>query len=512
MLNVMEERDIQIRGYVLRLPLDVLVVASANPEDYTNRGRIITPLKDRFGAEIRTHYPPELDDEIAVIRQEAHLVGRRCPTTSSRSWPASPATCASPAPSTSAPASARASRSPAPRPSRPRRCTARPCRARTTPVARVVDLETAVDVLGGKIEFESGEEGREREMLTHLLRTAIAETVRQHLRGIDLAPARRRDRGRLDDHDRRAGQRPRLPGRAARAGRVRPLRPGHATGSAPPTTASAPRRSSSRSRGSTWPARSARRPAAGRPSMAEVRADIEPLPPVRRRRPAGAAGRPRRGARRHRPGRDGRLLARAGDAGVPAPRRSGPAWPRRPGPPGRRAAPRPAAPPQPRRHDARGPRAPRQGRARRARPAGPRRGDGRRRPRLPRDAARQPAGLDGGRGERAGVVRLAERRGPRGLRGDQGPARPRAARPAVRRHEAGARGRHRRGPGGGQRDARRPQRAAGEARAGRGHRAGLPRLHGQARGLLPRAARRTSTSCSTRSPSAPRPPSGCSAR
>ena len=74
MLNVMEERDIQIRGYVLRLPLDVLVVASANPEDYTNRGRIITPLKDRFGAEIRTHYPTELDDEIAVIRQEADLV------------------------------------------------------------------------------------------------------------------------------------------------------------------------------------------------------------------------------------------------------------------------------------------------------------------------------------------------------------------------------------------------------------------------------------------------------
>src|ERR671911_1878204 len=74
MLNVMEERDIQIRGYVLRLPLDVLVVASANPEDYTNRGRIITPLKDRFGAEIRTHYPTELDDEMAVVRQEAQLV------------------------------------------------------------------------------------------------------------------------------------------------------------------------------------------------------------------------------------------------------------------------------------------------------------------------------------------------------------------------------------------------------------------------------------------------------
>src|SRR5699024_7835178 len=74
MLNVMEERGMQIRGYVLRRPLDVLGLASANPEDYTNRGRIITPLKDRFGAEIRTHYPIELEDEMAVVRQEAALV------------------------------------------------------------------------------------------------------------------------------------------------------------------------------------------------------------------------------------------------------------------------------------------------------------------------------------------------------------------------------------------------------------------------------------------------------
>ena len=73
MLNVMEERDIQVRGYTLRLPIDVLVVASANPEDYTNRGRIITPLKDRLGAEIRTHYPVELAAEVGVISQEAHL-------------------------------------------------------------------------------------------------------------------------------------------------------------------------------------------------------------------------------------------------------------------------------------------------------------------------------------------------------------------------------------------------------------------------------------------------------
>src|SRR6266487_4833305 len=79
LLNVLEERDIQVRGYQLRLPLDLVLVASANPEDYTNRGRIITPLKDRFGAEIRTHYPLRLDDEISLVRQEAVLA-----------WPASP--------------------------------------------------------------------------------------------------------------------------------------------------------------------------------------------------------------------------------------------------------------------------------------------------------------------------------------------------------------------------------------------------------------------------------------
>jgi magnesium chelatase subunit I len=76
LLNVLEERDIQVRGYKIRLPLDVLLVASANPDDYTNRGRIITPLKDRFGAQIRTHYPLEVATEVEVMRQEAvPLVG-----------------------------------------------------------------------------------------------------------------------------------------------------------------------------------------------------------------------------------------------------------------------------------------------------------------------------------------------------------------------------------------------------------------------------------------------------
>lgn len=185
MLNVMEERDIQIRGYVLRLPLDVLVVASANPEDYTNRGRIITPLKDRFGAEIRTHYPAELDDEVAVIRQEADLVAdvpdylveilarfsralRQSSSVDQRSGVSARFSIAG-AETVAAAALHRAT-----------------SQGEDEPVARVVDLETAVDVLGGKIEFESGEEGREAEVLTHLLRTATAETVRQRFRGLDL--------------------------------------------------------------------------------------------------------------------------------------------------------------------------------------------------------------------------------------------------------------------------------------------------------------------------------------
>jgi magnesium chelatase subunit I len=71
LLNVLEERDVQIRGYKIRLPLDVLLVASANPDDYTNRGRIITPLKDRFGSQIRTHYPLEIETEVGIMRQEA---------------------------------------------------------------------------------------------------------------------------------------------------------------------------------------------------------------------------------------------------------------------------------------------------------------------------------------------------------------------------------------------------------------------------------------------------------
>src|SRR5882724_10252029 len=71
LFNIMQEGDVQIKGYPVRLPLDIAIVFSANPEDYTARGKIITPLKDRIGSEIRTHYPQTTEEGIAITRQEA---------------------------------------------------------------------------------------------------------------------------------------------------------------------------------------------------------------------------------------------------------------------------------------------------------------------------------------------------------------------------------------------------------------------------------------------------------
>src|SRR4030081_2817343 len=74
LLNIMVENDVQIRGYRVRLPLDLFVIASANPEDYTSRGRIITPLKDRFGSQVRTHYPLSTSEEMQIMEAERHPV------------------------------------------------------------------------------------------------------------------------------------------------------------------------------------------------------------------------------------------------------------------------------------------------------------------------------------------------------------------------------------------------------------------------------------------------------
>jgi magnesium chelatase subunit I len=187
LLNVMEERDIQVRGYTLRLPLDVLLVATANPEDYTNRGRIITPLKDRFGAEIRTHYPLTVAAEVDLVRQEADLVAevgeallevlarfvrhlRESNAVDQRSGVSARFAVAA-AETVAAAALRRAALT-----------------GENPPVARPIDLESVPAVLRGKLEFEAGEEGRETEHLAHLLRRAFADTARGRLGGVDLRP------------------------------------------------------------------------------------------------------------------------------------------------------------------------------------------------------------------------------------------------------------------------------------------------------------------------------------
>jgi magnesium chelatase subunit I len=185
LLNVLEERDIQVRGYQLRLPLDLLLVASANPEDYTNRGRIITPLKDRFGAEIRTHYPLDLELETALVRQEAALVAavpdhiveilarfaravRDSPAVDARSGVSARFAIAA-TETVAASALRRAG-----------------LLGEAEAVARVGDTVSVTSTLRGKVEFESSEEGREVEILSHLLRTAVADTFRTRLAGLDL--------------------------------------------------------------------------------------------------------------------------------------------------------------------------------------------------------------------------------------------------------------------------------------------------------------------------------------
>ena len=190
LLNVLEERDIQVRGYTLRLPLDLLLVASANPEDYTNRGRIITPLKDRFGAEVRTHYPLALSDEVRLVEQEAQLswpgtsvevpahllevvarytrLVRDSPQVDQRSGVSARfAVAAAETVAASAVRRAAITREP-------------------HAVARVCDLPAVVEASRGKVEFEAAEEGRELEVLHHLLRRATADAFRALLAGTDL--------------------------------------------------------------------------------------------------------------------------------------------------------------------------------------------------------------------------------------------------------------------------------------------------------------------------------------
>ncbi|MBI1885034.1 MAG: magnesium chelatase [Chloroflexi bacterium] len=179
LLNIMEERDVQIRGYRIRMPLDVFVVASANPEDYTNRGRIITPLKDRYGAQIRTHYPKNVESEIAIMEQEHtrfdedadHPVNvplymkeivaeitrlaRRSPDINQRSGVSVRASITD-FESLLANALRRAIRL-----------------GENEIVPRVSDLPYLMPSLSGKLEFETVEEGREEQIIERLIQGAV---------------------------------------------------------------------------------------------------------------------------------------------------------------------------------------------------------------------------------------------------------------------------------------------------------------------------------------------------
>jgi magnesium chelatase subunit I len=178
LLNVLEERDVQVRGYKIRLPLDVLLVASANPEDYTNRGRIITPLKDRFGSQIRTHYPLDVETEMAIVRQEARRpvggdVGVGVPEYMERVVATfSQLARASSHVNQRSGVSVRLSVS------NYEAMAANALRrglrvGERNVVPRVCDLEAIAASSGGKIEIESLEEGREGSILENLVKAAV---------------------------------------------------------------------------------------------------------------------------------------------------------------------------------------------------------------------------------------------------------------------------------------------------------------------------------------------------
>ncbi len=186
LLNVLEERDVQIRGHKVRLPLDVVFVASANPEDYTNRGRLITPLKDRFGSQIRTHYPLDLETEMAIIEQEADLsVSEGLALTVPLFMTEIVAAITH---------AARADRHVSQRSgvsvrlsianqeilvANAVRRALRAGSARVVP--RVVDLEALGASTSGKVEIETLDEGRDEEILANLVRIAVLEVFKQRV-------------------------------------------------------------------------------------------------------------------------------------------------------------------------------------------------------------------------------------------------------------------------------------------------------------------------------------------
>jgi magnesium chelatase subunit I len=194
LFNILEERDIQIRGYQIRLPLDLLLVATANPEDYTHRGRIVSPLKDRFGTQVRTHYPETLGDEISIMDQEARApsgsraVPVRVPAFMKEILAALTAELRrSPQVNHRSGVSVRYSignlETVVASSVRRAALTGEP-----EAVPRVADLPAVLSGSQGRIEFDAIEEGREEEILSRTSRQAIIEVFRRRLSGFDFAP------------------------------------------------------------------------------------------------------------------------------------------------------------------------------------------------------------------------------------------------------------------------------------------------------------------------------------
>ena len=184
LLNILEERDVQVRGYKIRLPIDVLLVASANPEDYTNRGRIITPLKDRFGSQIRTHYPLETDTEVQIVRQEARPPSVGNVTVTVPAYMERVVATFSQLARSSSQVNQRSGVSVRLSVSNYEVMAANALRrglrlGETNVVPRVCDLEAFAASTGGKIEIEALEEGREGQVLRDLIRHSVLTVFRE---------------------------------------------------------------------------------------------------------------------------------------------------------------------------------------------------------------------------------------------------------------------------------------------------------------------------------------------
>jgi magnesium chelatase subunit I len=186
LLNVLEERDVQVRGYKIRLPLDVMLVASANPEDYTNRGRIITPLKDRFGAQIRTHYPLEVETEVAIAHQEVRPLEAPGIRVSVPEFMTEIVATLSHLARSSAHINQRSGVSVRLTVSNAETLVANATRralrhGEKEVVPRVSDLEALSSSTSGKVEIEALEEGRDEQIVEHLLRAAVLTVFKERV-------------------------------------------------------------------------------------------------------------------------------------------------------------------------------------------------------------------------------------------------------------------------------------------------------------------------------------------